>query len=117
MRRLDSRTLMPPPVQYAKSGDLFVAYQVSGDGPVDMIWSPGATSHIELMWENPYAARFIERVSGFCRLIRFDKRGTGMSDPTPAAATPEQRIDDIRAVLDAVGKKRIPEPKQVLAAA
>lgn len=94
---------MPPPVQYAKSGDLFIAYQVTGDGPVDVVWAPGTTSHLELQWENSYAARFIERVSEFCRLIRFDKRGTGMSDPTPAAATLEERIDDIRAVMDAVG--------------
>ena len=97
---------MPPPVQYAKSGELFIAYQVTGDGPVDLIWAPGATSHLELMWENPYAVRFIERVSSFCRLIRFDKRGTGMSDATREAANLEQRIDDIRAVLDAAGSER-----------
>jgi len=97
---------VPPPVQYAKSGDLFVAYQVTGDGPTDVIWAPGATSHLELQWENPYAARFIERVSAFSRLIRFDKRGTGMSDPTQGAATLEQRTDDIRAVLDAAGSTR-----------
>ncbi len=97
---------MPPPVQYAKSGDLFIAYQVTGDGPVDVVWAPGATSHLELQWENSYSVRFIERVSTFCRLIRFDKRGTGMSDPTSAAATLEERIDDIRAVLDAVGSRK-----------
>jgi class 3 adenylate cyclase len=97
---------VPPPVQYAKSGDLFIAYQVTGDGPIDLIWAPGALSHLELQWENSYAVRFIERVSSFCRLIRFDKRGTGMSDVTKGAATLEQRIDDIRAVLDAVGSKR-----------
>lgn len=97
---------MPPPVQYAKSGELFIAYQVTGDGPVDLIWAPGALSHLELMWENPYAVRFIERVSSFCRLIRFDKRGTGMSDATREAANLEQRIDDIRAVLDAAGSER-----------
>jgi len=97
---------VPPPVQYAKSGELFIAYQVTGDGPVDLIWAPGALSHLELMWENPYAVRFIERVSSFCRLIRFDKRGTGMSDATREAANLEQRIDDIRAVLDAAGSER-----------
>jgi class 3 adenylate cyclase/pimeloyl-ACP methyl ester carboxylesterase len=97
---------LPPPVQYAKSGELFIAYQVTGEGPVDLIWAPGAVSHLDLMWENPYAVRFIERLSLFCRLIRFDKRGTGMSDPTQGAATLEQRIDDIRAVMDATGSER-----------
>lgn len=97
---------MPPPVQYAKSGELYIAYQVSGEGPVDLIWAPGAVSHLDLFWENPYGVRFIERLSSFCRLIRFDKRGTGMSDPTPDPATLEQRIDDIRAVLDAAGSER-----------
>jgi class 3 adenylate cyclase len=93
-------------VQYAKSGDLFIAYQVTGAGPIDLVWAPGATSHLELMWENSYAVRFIERISSFCRLIRFDKRGTGMSDAVKDAATLEQRIDDIRAVLDAAGSER-----------
>lgn len=94
---------MPPPVQYAKSGDLFIAYQVTGDGPVDLIWSPGATSHLALQWENPYFVRVIERLSTFCRLIRFDKRGTGLSDRPTTAATLEERTDDIRAILDSVG--------------
>ena len=89
-------------MQYAKSGDLFIAYQVTGDGPVDLIWSPGATSHLEIQWENPYAVRFIERLSSFCRLIRFDKRGTGMSDRPLTVATLEERTDDIRAILDSV---------------
>ena len=93
---------MPPPVQYAKSGELFIAYQVTGDGPVDLIWSPGATSHLELQWENPYFARTIERLSTFSRLIRFDKRGTGLSDRPTKPATLEERTDDIRAILDSV---------------
>jgi class 3 adenylate cyclase len=97
---------VPPPVRYAKSGDLFIAYQVSGDGPIDLIWAPGSTSHLELQWENSYFVRFVERMSAFCRLIRFDKRGTGMSDATKDPATLEERNDDIRAVLDAVGSKR-----------
>ena len=96
---------MPPPVQYAKSGELFIAYQVSGDGPVDLIWAPGATSHLELAWENPYIARFIERMSSFCRLIRFDKRGTGLSDRPITVATLEERTDDIRAILDSAGSE------------
>lgn len=89
-------------MQYAKSGDLFIAYQVTGEGPVDLIWSPGATSHLALQWENPYFVRFIERLSTFCRLIRFDKRGTGLSDRPMTAATLEERTDDIRAILDSV---------------
>ena len=92
-------------MQYAKSGDLFIAYQVTGEGPVDLIWSPGATSHLQLQWENPYFARFTERLSTFCRLIRFDKRGTGMSDRPTTVATLEERTDDIRAILDSVGSE------------
>jgi class 3 adenylate cyclase len=91
---------VPPPVQYAKSGELFIAYQVTGDGPVDLIWSPGAVSHLVLQWENPYFVRFIERLSRFCRLIRFDKRGTGLSDRSTTVATLEECTEDIRAVLD-----------------
>jgi class 3 adenylate cyclase/pimeloyl-ACP methyl ester carboxylesterase len=96
---------VPPPVQYAKSGELFIAYQVTGDGPVDLIWAPGATSHLELAWENPYIGRFIERLSRFCRLIRFDKRGTGLSDRPTTVATLEERTDDIRAILDSAGSE------------
>ena len=87
-------------MQYAKSGDLFIAYQVTGEGPVDLIWSPGAASHLALQWENPYFERFAERLSKFSRLIRFDKRGTGMSDRPKTVATLEERTDDIRAILD-----------------
>jgi pimeloyl-ACP methyl ester carboxylesterase/class 3 adenylate cyclase len=97
---------VPPPVQYAKSGDLYIAYQITGDGPVDLVWSPGATSHLSLQWENPYFVRFIERLSTFCRLIRFDKRGTGLSDRPTTAATLEERTDDIRAILDSVKSDR-----------
>lgn len=97
---------MTAETRYAKSGDIHVAYQVTGDGPVDLVWSPGALSHLEMTWENPYQVRFIERLTSFARLIRFDKRGTGMSDPVSSVATLEQRIDDIRAVLDAVGSER-----------
>jgi pimeloyl-ACP methyl ester carboxylesterase len=91
--------------RFSKSGDVHVAYQVTGNGPVDLVWAPGALSHVEMAWENPYQVRFIERLSSFARLIRFDKRGTGMSDPVAGAATLEQRVDDIRAVLDDVGSE------------
>jgi pimeloyl-ACP methyl ester carboxylesterase/class 3 adenylate cyclase len=96
---------VPPPVQYAKSGDLYIAYQVTGDGPVDLIWSPGTTSHLSLQWENSYFVRVIERLSSFTRLIRFDKRGTGLSDRPTKPATLEERTDDIRAILDSVGSE------------
>ena len=92
-------------MQYAKSGDLFIAYQVTGDGPVDLVWSPGSTSHLALQWENPYFVRFAERLSTFSRLIRFDKRGTGLSDRPKTVATLEERTDDIRAILDSVNSE------------
>ncbi len=98
--------MTPPPVKYAKSGDIFVAYQVTGEGSHDIVWAPGAGSHLTLAWENPYSARMIERLSSFSRLIRFDKRGTGLSDAVKEVATLEQRIDDIRAVMDAAGTER-----------
>jgi pimeloyl-ACP methyl ester carboxylesterase len=96
----------PPETHYARSGDVCIAYQVTGKGPIDIVWAPGATTHLDLMWEWPPMARFIEGFSAFSRLIRFDKRGTGLSDRPAAVATLEQRIDDIRAVMDAVGSKR-----------
>ena len=98
--------MTPPATRYAKSGDIFVAYQVTGEGPRDLVWAPGATSHLEKAWENPYHARMIERLSSFTRLIRFDKRGTGLSDAVRDVPTLEQRIDDIRAVMDAAGSQR-----------
>ncbi len=84
-----------------------VAYQVTGEGnPVDLVHAPGTVSHLELFWEIPEAAAFIERLSSFARLIRFDKRGTGMSDRPSGPATLEERTDDIRAVMDAAGSER-----------
>src|SRR6266487_2464074 len=95
---------MPPVTRYAKSGDINIAYQVVGDGPFDLVYVPGWVSNIELMWEKPKPARFLERLAGLSRLILFDKRGTGMSDRVPNDRLPtlEQRMDDVRAVLDAV---------------
>jgi len=84
-----------------------VAYQVTGeDNPVDLVHAPGTVSHVELFWEIPEAAALIERLSSFARLIRFDKRGTGMSDRPSGPATLEERTDDIRAVMDAAGSER-----------
>jgi pimeloyl-ACP methyl ester carboxylesterase len=84
-----------------------IAYQVTGEGnPVDLVLAPGIVSHLDLDWEDPEEKRWIEQVSSFCRLIRFDKRGTGLSDRGVYAATLEERTDDIRAVMDAAGSER-----------
>jgi len=93
---------------YALSGGIHVAYQVVGDGPLDLVYVPGWVSNVEVMWEEPRYARFLERLASFGRLITFDKRGTGLSDPVPEGAAPtlEERMDDVRAVMDAVGSER-----------
>jgi pimeloyl-ACP methyl ester carboxylesterase len=95
-----------PQTRYAQSGDVSIAYQVFGDGPFDMVFVPGAVSHVELSWEVPSLRRMFERLSGFGRLIVFDKRGTGMSDPVGAGSPLETRMDDVRAVMDAAGSQR-----------
>ncbi len=95
-----------PETKYTKSGDVHIAYQVSGDGPLDIVFVPGFVSHLEAQWEYPSSARLLERLGAFSRLIRFDKRGTGLSDRESAITTLEQRMDDVRAVMDAVGSKR-----------
>jgi pimeloyl-ACP methyl ester carboxylesterase len=94
---------MSPATKYAQSGDVFIAYQVSGSGPVDIVFAPGFISHLELMWEEPRHARFLHGLEAFARLIRFDKRGTGLSDRSVGFPTLDERIDDIRAVMDAAG--------------
>ncbi len=97
-----------PPTQYAKSGELHIAYQVVGDGPRDLVFIPGWASNVELVWEEPRQAAFLQRLASFTRLILFDKRGTGLSDPVPVDRPPmlEDRMDDVRAVMDAVGSAR-----------
>src|SRR5918996_654840 len=98
--------MSPPSTQYATSGDTSIAYQVVGDGPIDLVLVLGFATHIELQWEGAPFARFCERLGSFSRLILFDKRGTGLSDPVPEVPTLEQRSDDIRAVMDAAGSER-----------
>jgi pimeloyl-ACP methyl ester carboxylesterase len=98
--------MSPPATRYAKSGDTSIAYQVVGDGPLDLVLVLGFATHIELQWESPAFARFFERISSFSRLIIFDKRGTGLSDPITEVPTLEQRVDDVRAVMDAAGSER-----------
>jgi pimeloyl-ACP methyl ester carboxylesterase len=95
-----------PEVQYTKSGDVNIAYQVSGEGPFDLVFVPGYITHMELQWSIPSFVPLLESLSSFCRLIRFDKRGTGMSDRVGGAPTLEARMDDVRAVMDAVGSQR-----------
>ncbi|MDQ3820839.1 MAG: alpha/beta hydrolase, partial [Acidobacteriota bacterium] len=93
---------------YARSGDLNIAYQVVGDAPLDLVFVMGWVSHLEYFWREPSFARFLLRLASFSRLILFDKRGTGLSDRVPINELPtlEQRMDDVRAVLDAVGSER-----------
>jgi pimeloyl-ACP methyl ester carboxylesterase len=95
-----------PPTKYAKSGDASIAYQVVGDGPIDLVLVLGFATHLELQWESPPFARFFERISSFSRLIIFDKRGSGLSDPVAEVPTLEVRVDDVRAVMDAAGSER-----------
>ena len=88
---------------YAKSGDVHVAYQVFGSGPIDLVLVPGFVSQIENYWEHPDLARWLLRLGSFARVIMFDKRGTGLSDPVSEVPSLDLRMDDVRAVMDAVG--------------
>ena len=97
---------MLPTTKYAQSGDIFIAYQISGSGPIDIVFAPGFISHLEHMWEDMRHARFFHGLESFARLIRFDKRGTGLSDRSVGFPTLDERIDDIRAVMDAAGSER-----------
>jgi pimeloyl-ACP methyl ester carboxylesterase len=97
-----------PVTRYAKSDGLSIAYQVFGEGRVDLVFVPGFVSHVEVVWEEPRIARFLERLAGFSRVVMFDKRGTGMSDRVSIDRLPtlEERMDDVRAVMDAAGSQR-----------
>jgi class 3 adenylate cyclase len=95
-----------PETKYAKCGDVHIAYQVLGDGPFDLVFVPGLVNHLDLMWEDPRASRFFSGLASFCRLILFDKRGTGLSDRDVGNAGIEERMDDVRAVMDAAGSDR-----------
>src|SRR5262245_65870506 len=99
---------MFPKSHYAKSGNIHIAYQVVGEGPIDLVLIHGWISHLEHQWEDPSLARFLERLASFSRLITFDKRGTGLSDRVAESALPtlEQRMDDVRAVMEAAGCSR-----------
>ncbi|MGK7871624.1 alpha/beta fold hydrolase [Falsiroseomonas sp. E2-1-a20] len=95
-----------PETRYARSGGVCVAYQVVGRGPVDLVYVPGFINNLDLQWESPGYARLLARLAAFSRLIVFDKRGTGLSDPVAEVPTLEQRMDDVRAVMDAAGSGR-----------
>jgi pimeloyl-ACP methyl ester carboxylesterase/DNA-binding winged helix-turn-helix (wHTH) protein len=97
-----------PRVRYARSGSVNIAYQVVGSGPIDLVFVMGWVSHLEYFWNEPSFARFLDRLASMARLIVFDKRGTGLSDAVPVAELPtlEQRLDDVRAVMEAAGSER-----------
>lgn len=97
------KVIRQPKTQYARSGDISIAYKVIGDGPRDVVLVPGYLSHVELIWEIPQVVHMIQRMATFSRLMMFDKRGSGLSDPVIGAPTLEDRIDDVRAVMEAVG--------------
>lgn len=98
---------MRPQTRYARSGDLSIAYQVLGSGPFDLVFVHGWVSHLDLQWEEPHLAAFLNRLASFARLIILDKRGTGLSDRVALSELPtlEQRMDDLRAVMDAAGSE------------
>lgn len=95
-----------PPIRYARSGSVSIAYQVLGSGPVEIVTIPPFAQNIELMWERPEFREILDRVSRFARLVHFDKRGTGMSDRSARIPTLSERVDDLRAVMDAAGVSR-----------
>jgi pimeloyl-ACP methyl ester carboxylesterase len=106
MQSMDTTPVEAPDVRYARSGDVNIAYSVVGDSPFDLVFVAGwVLSCLEVAWEGA-PAEFFERLSSFCRLILFDKRGTGLSDRVTGIPDLETRMDDVRAVMDAVGSKR-----------
>jgi pimeloyl-ACP methyl ester carboxylesterase len=95
---------MTPVTRYARNGDVNLAYQVTGDGPLDVLFLPGLISHVEALWEEPGLQRFFERLGRFCRIVLMDRRGSGMSDQGDLALASE--VEDVTAVLDAAGSER-----------
>ncbi len=98
--------MAPPATHYTKHGDVSIAYQVVGDGPVDLVFVPGFISHLDLWWTLPDVTAMFRRLASFSRLILFDKPGTGVSDPIAYVPSLEERMEDVHAVLDAVGSQR-----------
>ncbi|HEX3734634.1 MAG TPA: adenylate/guanylate cyclase domain-containing protein, partial [Solirubrobacterales bacterium] len=98
--------MFQPKLNYARNGDINIAYQVIGEGPLDLLVIPPFVSHLDLYWAAPKTASFLRRLASFSRLILFDKRGTGLSDPVPEVGTLEDRMEDVHAVLDDCGSRR-----------
>ena len=97
---------MRPETKYARSGDVGIAYQVYGEGDLDLVVAFPFVSHLDVLWDSPVQSKFMERLGSFARVIPFDRRGVGLSDPVDAPATLEERMDDVRAVMDAAGSER-----------
>ncbi len=97
---------MPPETRYARSGEVGIAYQEFGGGEMDLVLAFPFVSHLDLMWESPALSHFLRRLGSFARVLVFDRRGVGLSDPVARAATLEERMDDVRAVMDAAGSER-----------
>ncbi len=97
---------MYPETRYARSGEIGIAYQVVGEGSMDLVLAFPFVSHLDLLWESPALAHFVRRLGSFARVILFDRRGVGLSDPVEGAATLEERMDDVRAVMDAADSER-----------
>ncbi len=97
---------MPPQTRYARSGDVGIAYQVYGEGELDLVLAFPFLSHLDLMWESPALSHFLRRLGSFARVLVFDRRGVGLSDPAEGAPTLEERMDDVRAVMDAADSER-----------
>src|ERR1044071_4603588 len=98
---------MPAPsTRYAKNGRVSIAYQVVGDAPIDVVFPPGFVSNVEHWWEMPTAAHFVERLASFAPGVMWDKRGTGLSDPSAGGPSLDERVDDLTAVMDAAGCER-----------
>ena len=99
--------MVAPPTRYARNGDARIAFQVLGDGPPDVVFVGGPASHLDLQWEDPTTARSRERIASYSRMIMFDRRGTGLSDPLAGPPNLDQQMDDLGAVLAAVGAERV----------
>src|ERR1700680_2071190 len=97
---------MPPETRYARSGELHIAYQVVGNGEVDLLWVPTWIWEVEHMWEQAWVSKMLRQFASFSRLIMFDRRGTGLSDPVLGAPTLEEQMDDLVAVMDEVGSEQ-----------
>ena len=95
-----------PTTRYARSGNVHVAYQIFGKGEIDLVFFPGFVSNIETYWEEPNFAHWLNKLASFARVITFDKRGTGLSDRVESLPTMDERMDDVRAVMDAAGSRK-----------